>query len=518
MRIQFIHPPVYINVHAMTALRPSLPLGLASVAAVVREAGHQVSVLDAVGQAPGQVTPDGRLHYLGLTPDQIVGRVDPEAQVLGLTNTWSFSWPLVRRIAVLLKEKHPDKILVAGGEHFTGMPELSLETSPIDFIVLGEGEETILELLGALEAGRKDFSSIRGLAFREKGEVRRTPPRPRIEDVDSLPWPAWDLFDPKAYHDNGLVIGLDAGMTMPILATRGCPYACTYCSSSTMWTRRWYARNPVDVVDEIEHYHKKYGATNFPFQDLTAILKKDWVVTFCKELLKRNLEITWQFPSGTRCEVIDEEVADLLARTGGRSLAFAPESGSERTRKLIGKQMTEEALMKAVRASVGKGLNITCFFVIGFPHDTWADLRETFRMVRKLAVAGIDDVAVGFFFPIPGTRLYDELVEKGRIRPTDEFLYTPIFANDEKIRPENNYCENLSARRLTLAKYLILLNFYPLSFLTHPWRVFTILWNVFRGKETRKLETYLNDLKRKVRLWFRARGKARPGKAPLPEK
>ena len=516
MRIQFIHPPVYINVHAMTALRPSLPLGLASIAAVVREAGHQVSVLDAVGEAPAQVTPDGRLHYLGLTPEEIVERVDPEARVLGLTNTWSFSWPLVRRIAVLLKKRYSDKILLAGGEHFTGMPDLSLETSPIDIIVMGEGERTIVELLEALEKKDLDLRSIPGLAFRENGKVHRTPPRPRIEDVDNLPWPAWDLFDPRAYHDNGLVIGLDAGMTMPILATRGCPYACTYCSSSTMWTRRWYARDPVNVVDEIEHYHKKYGATNFPFQDLTAILKKDWVVTFCKELLKRDLKITWQFPSGTRCEVIDGEVAELLAKTGGRSLAFAPESGSERTRELIGKQMTEEALMRAVRASVGKGLNITCFFVIGFPQDTWADLKETFRMVRRLALAGIDDVAVGFFFPIPGTRLYDELVEKGRIEPTDEFLYTPIFANDEKIRPENNYCENLSARRLTLAKYLILLNFYPLSFATHPWRVFTILWNVIRGRETRKLETYLNDLKRKIRLWFRARGKARPGQASAP--
>jgi len=511
MRIQFIHPPVYINVHAMTALRPSLPLGLALVAAVVRRAGHQVSVLDAVGLAPTQVTPDGRLHYLGLTPEEIVERVDPEAQVLALTNTWSFSWPLVRRIARLLKERFPGKTLVAGGEHFTGMPELSLETSPIDVLVLGEGEETMVELLGALESGSPPLEEIRGLAFRKEGKVHRTPPRPRIKDLDSLPWPAWDLFDPRAYHDNGLVIGLDTGMTMPILATRGCPYACTYCSSSTMWTRRWYARDPIDVVDEIEHYYKKYGATNFPFQDLTAILKRDWVITFCRELLKRGLKITWQFPSGTRCEVIDEEVADLLARTGGKSLAFAPESGSGRTRKLIGKQMTEEALMKAVRASVRKGLNITCFFVIGFPHDTWEDLKETFRLVRKLAVAGIDDVAVGFFFPIPGTRLYDELLEKGRIEPSDEFLYTPIFANDEKIRPENNYCENLSARRLTLAKYLILLNFYPLSFATHPWRVFTILWNVLRGRETRKLETFLNDFKRKVRLWFRAKGKERRG-------
>ena len=93
----------------------------------------------------------------------------------------------------------------------------------------------------------------------------------------------------------------------------------------------------------------------------------------------------------------------------------------------------------------------------------------------------------------------------GRIEPTDGFLYTPIFANDEKIRPENNYCRTLTARQLTLVKYRILLNFYPLSFALRPWRVFRILWNVIRGRETSKMETYLNDLKKKALVWFRGR-------------
>jgi len=507
VRIQLIHPPVYINVHAMTALRPSLPLGLAAIAASLRAAGHEVSVLDAVGLAPDAVTPDGRLHFLGLRPEAIVERIDPATALLGVTNTWSFSWPLVRRLLRLIKERHPDKRIVAGGEHFTGLTERSLREAPIDYIVLGEGEETAVELLAALERGDRDLSSIPGLAYLDGTALVRTPCRERIRDLDGLPWPAWDLFDPAAYHRHGLVIGLDAGMTMPILATRGCPYACTYCSSATMWTRRWAARNPVDVVDEIEHYQQTYGATNFPFQDLTAILKKEWVVAFCEELLRRGLRITWQFPSGTRCEVIDAEVARLLARTGGRSLAFAPESGSARTRALIGKELSEESLLAAVRASVKEKLNITCFFVVGFPHDTMADLKETFRLVRRLAVAGIDDVAVGFFFPIPGTRLHDQLVREGRIAETDEFLLTPIFANDERLRPENNYCANLSARRLTWVKYRILLAFYPLSFALRPWRLLGLLLNVVRGRETRKLETYLNDLKRKFRL--SRKGKAR---------
>jgi len=501
MRIQLIHPPVYLNVHAMTALRPSLPLGLAYIASTLRKAGHEVALLDAVALAPEQVTRDRHLHRLGLTPEEIVERIDPAADALGLTNMWSFSWPLVREIIQAVKARYPEKPLVCGGEHFTGLAEHSLRTAPIDYVVTGEGEDTAVELFAALERGAP-VDGIAGLCFLRDGAFVRTEARARKRAVDELPWPAWDLVDVEAYNEHNLVNGVKAGKTVPILATRGCPYQCTYCASPNMWTTRYYTRDPEDVADEIEHYHRTYAATNFPFQDLTAIVKRDWIIAFCNALLAKNLPITWQFPSGTRCEVIDGEVARLLRLTGGRSLAYAPESGSERTRELIKKKMKTESLLDAVRASVENGLNITCFFVLAFPHDTHADLKDTERLVRKLAWMGIDDIAIGFFFPIPNTQLYHELVAKGRIqRDDDEFLLTPIFANEAKLTDEHNYCEHLSARQLTLWKYRLLLNFYGLSFLTHPWKLVTVLWNSLRGKETRKLETFLVEkLRRKGQL------------------
>jgi len=501
MNVQLIHPPVYLNVHALTALRPSLPLGLAYVAASLRQAGHRVSLLDAVAEAPEQVTRDQHLHRLGLTPEQIVERLDPEADAFGLTNMWSFSWPLVRDLIHRLKERFPTKPLICGGEHFTGLPEHSLRTAPIDYVVLGEGEDPAVRLFGALERG-EPVDEIPGIAFLRDGEYVQPVAPVRRRDVDELPWPAWDLVDVAAYNEHGLVNGVNAGLTVPILATRGCPYQCTYCASPNMWTTRYYTRDPKDVANEIQHYHEKYGARNFPFQDLTAIVKRDWIVEFCNELLDRRLEgITWQFPSGTRCEVIDDEVADLLRRTGGRHLAYAPESGSERTRTLIKKKMKTESLLDAVEASVRNDLNITCFFVIGFPHDEVGDLRQTEKLVRRLALMGIDDIAIGFFFPIPNTELYRQLVERGRIRENDdEFLMTPIFANEARLSKQHNYCDNVSARGLTLWKYRLLLNFYGLSFARRPWRLLQILWNAARGKETRKLETYLVELKRRSRL------------------
>lgn len=490
MRIQLIHPPIYVNLKAVQATRPSLPLGLAYVAAALRGDGHEVSVLDAVMCQPDQVTEDGRLHYFGLRPEEIADAVDPAADALGISVLFSFTWPLARRIIQYVKERYPDKLIVGGGEHFTGMPEYSLQTSPIDYVVLGEGEVTARELFKALENGSPGPREIPGLSFLREGEVVRTPPRSRILDVDTLPWPAWDLFDPPAYYKHGHIMGIDTGMTMPILATRGCPYACTYCLNPMMWGRRWCARDPKNVVDEISHYHETYGAVNFPFHDLTAILQKDWIIAFCEELLRRDLRITWQLPIGTRCEVIDEEVTALLKRSGCHMITFAPESGSERTRKLIGKRMTEESLMKAVRAAVRSKLSVTNFFVVGFPHDTKKDLRQSVKLALRLGFGGAHDIALSIFFPIPGSQLYDELVQSGRIIPSDDVLLTPIFSMDAALREENNFCQDLPARTLTRMKYGILLTFYVTQFLTRPWRVARLFFNVLIGREQTRLEVF----------------------------
>ena len=509
MRIQLIHPPAFLNPTALTALRPSLPLGLAYVAAALRSAGHEVTVLDAVAAAPDQVTQGARkqLFALGLTPAQIVERLDPTAEVIGITNMWSFSWPLVRELIRAIRARRPETPLLAGGEHFTGLPEFSMEQAPIDFIVLGEGEEGAVDVVNGIAAKRTDWQDVPGIVYRDAAgtPVRSPRPRERNRSVDAITPPAWDLFAIDVYDQHDYVNGIKAGKTIPILATRGCPYQCTYCSSPNMWTTKWYPRDPHAVVEEMAGYVQRYGATNFPFQDLTAIVKRDWILAFCKALQERGLQITWQFPSGTRCEVIDDEVASQLAATGGRSLALAPESGSERTRKLIKKQMKTESLMHAVKASVKNGLNVTCFIVIGFPHDEAADLAETRKLARKLAWWGIDDVAVGFFFPIPNTQLYRELIQRGRIALSDDFLLTPIFANEEKLLPENCYCDHLTARQLTLQKYRILLSFYGTSFALRPWRMATIFWNALRGKETRKLETFLVDIRRKVGIAIKNR-------------
>jgi anaerobic magnesium-protoporphyrin IX monomethyl ester cyclase len=514
MKVTLLHPPVYINKHGLTALRPSLPLGLAYIAAVLRDDKHAITVIDALGLAPEQMTPDGDIWRLGLSPEEVIERIPADTQAIGLTSMWSYSWPIVRELIHKVKAAFPKVPIVCGGEHFTAVPELSMDQAPIDFLVLGEGEETAMALFRALELGL-DYSIIPGIAYRTAdGKARTNARRDRIKNVDELPWPAWEYFDIEAYSSNRLVSGIYYGKTVPILATRGCPYQCTYCSSPNMWTTRWYAREPKDVLDEIEAYHKKYGATNFPFQDLTAILKREWVVDFCREVETRKLAITWQLPAGTRSEIIDEEVARLLVRSGCRSLNFAPESGSERTRKHMKKMLTDEKLFRAVHASVKAGLNVGAFFVLAYPTDEKEDMQATVRLAARLGRAGVDDVSAGFFFPLPSTEITRQLEKEGKITYSDAFLQLPIYVHNKFLSEDRKFCDAFTAAQLTRWKYKVVAAFYLNSFLFRPGRVFRILWNFVRGKETSKMESFLQETLRKLRL--RKGRKALPSPAVAP--
>ncbi len=520
MKIQLIHPPSLLNLDSLTALRPSLPLGLAYVAATLERDGHDVSVVDAVSEAPEQVVKEGRLFRIGLSKEEIAARIDDDTKVVGIGNMWSFAWPVVRPMIHEIRSQRPDVTIVCGGEHFTGLPEFSMEETPIDFVVLGEGEEIASELMKALDEGRTDFENIDGIAYRENGEIVCNKRRDRTREIDAIPWPAWHLFDVLKYDENKLIFGIHFGRTIPILATRGCPYQCSYCSSPQMWTTRWYARDPEDVANEIQTYVEDFGATNFPFQDLTAIIKRDWIVRFAKELIRRKLEITWQLPSGTRCEVVDDEVSELLYRSGCRSLNFAPESGSDEIRKEIKKRMKTEPFLEAVKAATRYRLNLACFIVLGFPKDTKKGLQASVKLARKLAWMGVDDVCCAFFFPLPSTELYDYLIETGRITLDDAFLMTPLHTHDKYLTGDRNYCEAVSARALSYYRYKVLINFYMVSFVTHPTRVFWLLWNAIRGKETTKLDGFVQETKRKVLLslknliLFRRRQRRRPSAVP----
>lgn len=221
---------------------------------------------------------------------------------------------------------------------------------------------------------------------------------------------------------------------------------------------RWIARDPIKVVDEIESYVKRYGAANFPFQDLTAIIQKNWIKTFCEESIRRQLDISWQLPTGTRSEAIDPEVAHLLKASGMTSMAYAPESGSDRTRTLIKKKMVASKLLASIDAAVGAGLNVAVFLVIGFPHDQPEHLEENFPFIDELGRRGVSDLSVGFYMALPGTELFHSLYDAGRIK-IDRPYFRHILESLALV-PSQSYCDALRPIDLVRWKLRLYRRFY----------------------------------------------------------
>ncbi len=455
--ICLVRPPA-VETFRFATTSIAMPLGLAYVAAAIEQSGRSVHVVDAVGSAARTTSRYFKGYLVGLPLEEIVERIPREVGVIGITVIFTHEWPAVVRLVELIKRERPAARVVLGGEHITSMPEFCLQTSKADYLVLGEGEETIVELLDALESGG-NVADVAGAAYRADGQVIVNPRRNRRTSVDDIPQPAWRHFDTDAYDDSGFIGGMySSRKTMPILATRGCPYQCTYCSSPNMWTPRWIPRDAGKVVDEIESYIRDYGATNFPFQDLTAIVQKKWIVEFCQEILDRGLDITWQMPTGTRSEAIDEEVAQLLRRSGMISMSYAPESGSEETRKLIKKQMRTDRLFESMHAAVDAELNVSCFLIAGFPHDNAKDLALNFPFIDQIAEIGIADCSCGFYMALPGTELFHSLYDGGRIT-LDRAYFRHILSSLQLVSTQT-YCENLSNLQLTLWKFRLLYRFY----------------------------------------------------------
>jgi radical SAM superfamily enzyme YgiQ (UPF0313 family) len=437
----------------------SLPLGLAYVAGALEAAGRRVHVVDAVGEAPDQRTRYVTGYLIGLSLEEIADRIPSDATLVGITVIFTHEWPAVVRLIDLIKARRPDLPVVLGGEHITSLPEFCMATSQADYLILGEGEETAVHLVETLEHGTP-LQQVDGLVFRDTDAVvvvnRR---RARVRTVDDIAWPAWHHFKLDVYHAHRFVGGIySPALTIPILATRGCPYQCTYCSSPNMWSPLWVPRDPTKVVDEIEHYVRTYGAGNFPFQDLTAIIQKDWIVGFCTELIRRGLRIGWQLPSGTRSEAIDDEVAGLLARSNMTNMAYAPESGSDTTRRLIKKKMRADRLFRSISAAVEAGLNVSVFMVIGLPHDTPEHLAENLPFVDRLVESGVRDMSVSFYMALPGTELFESLYDAGRIQ-LDRAYFSHMIHNLSLV-PVHSYCARSSRLDLVRWKLRLFLRFY----------------------------------------------------------
>lgn len=335
IRIALLRPP-WVTLLNSGYLMPTPPVGLGYIAAVLRDAGHQVQVVDAPAEAMDRAQEfaigAGTIRRIGLPPQEVIDQVHPDTRLIGITNMFAHEWPTVRELAGRTAAVPRPRPSSSGAK----MPQLCgsgyvEQTNAIDAAVLGEGEATAVELAAHVSAGL-NLAGMEGIALHTNDETESDSGLPvRFRKLDHIPQPAWDLFPLEAYFEHKGATGVDHGRSMPILATHGCPYKCSFCSSPNMWTTRYTVREPSDVVDEIEHLANTYDVRNVDFVDLTPMTKRSWIIALSDELEHRNLDVSLQLPIGTRSEALDPEVLTRLAAGGTTNITFAPETGSPHT-------------------------------------------------------------------------------------------------------------------------------------------------------------------------------------------
>ena len=499
--ITLINTPQIKKIAGLSMNWPAPPMGLAYISAALRRAGHVPTVIDAVGEGIDDVRPGAREDFLvqGLTADAILERIPADTRMVGVSVNFSSQWLVTRPLLAAIRERRPDVTIVAGGEHFSATPEYSLKSGLVDVCVLGEGEETAVGLAERFATGR-DFADLKGVAYLRDGEYVSNGLPARQKKIDDIPWPDWESFPVRAYLDSQQShIGTYAGRTMPVLGSRGCPYACTFCSNEFMWTTRWIPRSPVLVVDEMEAYVRAYGVENFDFWDLTAFVKKSWILEFCDALIARRLGVSWQLPVGTRSEVVDDQVARAIYASGCRYVNFAPESGSEEMLKKVKKKISLPHLREAVKVAVRNDLRVGCFLVLGFPEDNEATMAETRGLVRDLARLGCSDITPNKFIPYPGSPLFKELQRTGKLDMDDEFFGNILDFYKETRR---SYCDAMPARRIYVHMWRMIVTFYGWSFLYHPLRMLRDLaGGLFTARENTKFVKLFHEVVRRRARW-----------------
>ena len=246
--VTLIAPPLYFSKNSYSTPL-TMPLGLAYLAAVLEKAHYRVKIVDCPGSDANHIyyTPNGRFKVQGLDEQRSIELIDPETDIIGVSIMFSQEWPQVRDYITRIRGAFPHAKIIVGGEHPTAMSEYTLRDCPaIDYLVRGEGELPLLELVYRLRCG-EPFQGVSGVAYLADGDFFQSPLSPRLADIQKMPWPSWHLIDVQPYFQPNFTMGISHGRNIAMLATRGCPYQCTFCSNPSMWTTRYVMRSVSEV-------------------------------------------------------------------------------------------------------------------------------------------------------------------------------------------------------------------------------------------------------------------------------
>ena len=411
MKVLLINPPI------REWSKPNVfPLGLGYIAAVLIQEGHEVEVLDINGLRLNKEEVKKKLQSIQF---DVIG-------IGGIVTVYKY----IKWLVGAIKQYHPDKKIMVGGSVGTSISRIMLKKNPVDVVCMGEGEETVKELVKVLQAGG-DLSQVKGICYKDgQGEIYQTPMREPICELDKLPLPAWDLFPMDVYVKNP--VGApnrnkwadgasdDNTLSMNLNGTRGCPYQCIYCYHDFMGVK-YRTRSPENIIKELEILYKRYGVTYFHFTDDEFVLKKDFIYEFCRKIkaLSKEHGITFTWGCAGRVNLMDESLLAEMADSGCVSIGYGIESGSQKMLDFMKKQVTVEEAKNAVRLTQKHLGWADCSFMIGYPGESRETLQETVEFCKEL---DLTPEVIFFMTPYPGTELYEMAIRQGKIKDEEEYI------------------------------------------------------------------------------------------------
>jgi len=405
------------------------PFGLACLASYIREHSFMVTIIDALAENMG---PKQVLDYIGKQQPKVIG-------ITAMTPQFQRTVQIAKDIS----NRFPEILTVIGGHHASIMPDKTLkENNGLDILVYGEGEETFLEVMNKYREngydkewflkGIEGLSAIDGIAFRDKdNNIKINKPRRQIEDLDSLPSPAWDLLPINKYlplpnqYLNKPVIHM--------VSIRGCPFDCGFCSNNSVFGRKIRARSPEKVVDDIKYVKSKYNIKEISFWDDTMTVNKKWLKRLCNCLLENQVNVTWTCYS--RVDTVDFEILKLMKKAGCWNIFYGYESGNQQLLDNINKGITLEQIRKVNKWTKDADIEVRASFMIALPGETPEMAKKTIDFAIELEP---EYAQFSITTPYPGTKLYDTAKQSGRLR--DDFskynmwevVYVPYGYKDEE--------------------------------------------------------------------------------------
>lgn len=434
-KVLFLNPP---SKHGVAVVRDTLygcwckgranylwpPTMLAQLGAIVEEAGFDVFLIDAMAQK--------------LFSDEIKQKILEIKPKYVIINTATITFSGDVEIIKAVKESFPDLKVVFTGTHVTSYPVQTLKEKTIDFIVLGEPDLVLRNLLIAVEA-KEDLRNVKGIGFVDSsGKTIITGMAEQVDSLDELPFPARHLI-PKADYFNPLAKRLPYAT---IFSSRGCPGGCTFCTAIIMYGRKFKPRSAKKVVDEIELLVKDDGIKEIFFRDETFTLNKQRVLDICDELLKRKIDVTWI--ANSRVDSVDEEMLVAMKKAGCHLLKFGVESGSQQILNNIKKGITVERTRETFRLCKKIGIDTVAHIMFGNPGETKETMEETLKFVFE-----IDPTYASFNItaPYPGTELWKTVEDRMEVGLQGDFSSYDIERTLENTTFNHLWC-NLTKEEL----------------------------------------------------------------------